>query len=139
MIGMTKYSAFFRIGDDNLDPLEITKLLRINPDKAHKKGDPSTMQSKKGKPVVFSPFSTGLWGISSTEGEYIDLECHIRNLLSKLYPLKDELIELSKRGYKMDMFCGAFTHEVHQPGFKINPDVLFMLGELNIELSVCIY
>ena len=134
-----KYHVSFRIGGDELDPLEITEILGIVPDLAHKKGDKNTTVSKKGKIIEFSPFSCGLWSIKSKNDEYADLEYHIKSLLILLYPLKDRLIELSNRGYKMDMFCGVFVHEVHQAGFSLSPDTLLKLGELSTELGICIY
>ena len=137
--GSVKYDVCFRIADDGLDPLEITAMLGIAPSKAHKKGDPNTSTTKKGKTIEFSPFSTGVWLIHSDVGEHADLEHHIRNLLFQLYPLKAELAELSQRKYRMDMFCGAFIYEAHQPGFDIKSDVLLQLGELNIAIGLSIY
>jgi len=139
MNSFIKYKASFRIGDDKLDPPEISEMLGIIPDEAHRKGDPNTKVSKKGKLIEFAPFSTGLWSIKSKVGEHEDLEHHIQSLISQLYPLKDKLVELSNRGYKMDMFCGAFTEAFGQAGFGISSDTLLKLGELNIELGVCIY
>jgi hypothetical protein len=136
---LTKYSVSFRIRNDNLDTLEITEMLGIKPDKAHRKGDPNTARSKKGKLIEFSPYNTGLWCIDSKEEEFSSLKYHLGSLLSILLPLKNELLELSNKGYKMDLFCGVFTHGTHQCGFNIDADVLFMLGELNIELNICIY
>ena len=137
--GLVKYKVGFRISDDNLDPSELTKVLQLTPDKAHRKGDPNTYVSKRGKLINYSPFNTGLWAIYSHEEECAVLEQHIKSLLLRLYPLKDLLAELTGRCYKMDMFCGAFTCEAHQPGFEISSDILLQLGELNIALGVCIY
>jgi len=125
--------------DDVLDPTEITHLLGISADKAHRKGDSHTSISKKGKIIHYSPFSTGMWIVNSCEGEYEVLECHIKSLLLTLYPLKDKLSKLSRKGYKMDMFCGAFINGTYQPGFEISADVLLQLGELNISLDMCVY
>jgi len=134
-----KYKASFRIGDEKLNPSEITKMLGIDPDIAHRKGDPNTAISKKGKLIEFAPFNTGLWSINSKEDEYDTLECHIKSLLLLLYPLKDKLLELSSRGYKMDIFCGIFTNEFYESGFGVRSSLLLQMGELNIELGVCIY
>ena len=139
MSGLVKYVVGFRIADDKLDPLELTEILQLTPDKAHRKGDPNTSISKKGKVIHYSPYSTGMWTIKSQEEEHTILEQHLKTLLSILYPLKDRLLELSGRGYKMDMFCGAFIHEVYQPGLEISSDVLMQLGELNVSLGLCIY
>jgi len=127
------------MANDDLDPIAITETLGIFPDKTHRKGDANTSISKKGKVIHYSPYRTGVWIINSQEEEHTILEQHLKTLLSTLYPLKDQLIELSNRGYRMDMFCGAFISEVHQPGFDISSDTLLKLGELNIDLGVCIY
>ena len=139
MSGLVKYSVCFRIISDVLDPAEITELLGAIPDKSHRRGDPNTYVSKKGKVISYSPFRTGVWILNSREDEYAILELHLRDLLIKLYPLKDLLAELTNKGYEMDMFCGVFTREAHQPGFDISPDILMQLGELNIALGMCIY
>jgi len=138
MSKLVEFKVSFRICDDKLNPLEITELLGITPDLAHRKGDPNASISKKGKLIVYSPFSTGLWSIHAKEESNTDLEQQIKSLLSVLYPLKDSLLKLSRRGYKMDIFCGAFT-DASVFGFEIKPDTLLWLGELNIKLGLDIY
>ena len=137
--GRIKYNVCFRLICDELDPSEITALLGIIPSRAHRKGDPNTSVSKKGKITYFSPFNTGLWSLHSRLKESADLEHHVVSLLTLLYPLKSKLVELSQRGYKMDMFCGAFLHESSQPGFDLSADVLLQMGELNISFGLCMY
>jgi len=136
---LVKYKVGFRIRDDELNPSEITRMLGISPDRAHRKGDSNTSISKKGKVIHYSPFSTGVWSINSQAEESATLECHLRSLLLILYPLKNKLAEFSNRGYQMDIFCGAFMHNVEQPGFEINADILLQLGELNISFGMSIY
>ena len=138
MSDFLKCDVCFRICDDNLDPLEITEMLGIEPEKSHRKGDP-TRFSKNKNLIKFSTYSSGLWSISSTEAKNAILEVHIKSLLVLLEPLKAELSELSKRGYEIDLFCGIFTHDCDQPGFDIDSSVLKNLGELNISIGMCIY
>lgn len=139
MNDLLKSSVSFRIVDDNLDPLEITGMLGIEPYKAHRKGDPNTTVTKKGKIMEFSPHRFGVWLIRSKEVETATLEEHVKSLLALLEPAKDKLAELFDRGYKMDLFCGIFANSCHQPGFDIDHSVLKKLGELNITLGVCFY
>lgn len=134
-----KSMVSFRIISDTLNCLEITNMLGINPSISHDKGDENTATTKNGKLITHSPFNSGLWSIETTEEKHQTINGHIKSLLIILLPLKKELLELSARGYKMDIFCGIFTHEVDQPGFIVEPDVMFQLGELNIVLGVCIY
>ncbi|MCL2411425.1 MAG: DUF4279 domain-containing protein [Treponema sp.] len=139
MNGAIKYSVGFRIIDDNLDPAEITKMLGIVPDDAHRKGEPNTKITSKGKILHYAPFSTGIWIVNSREERHEILARHIKSLLDILYPLKDKFAELTSRGYKMDICCGAFLNEVQQPGFDISPDILLQMGEMNIKIGMCIY
>ncbi|MCL2400859.1 MAG: DUF4279 domain-containing protein [Defluviitaleaceae bacterium] len=139
MNGAIEYSVGFRIIDDNLDPAEITKMLGIVPDDAHRKGEPNTKITPKGKILHYAPFNTGIWIVNSHEERHEILARHIKSLLDILYPLKDKLAELTSRGYKMDIFCGAFLNEVQQPGFDISPDILLQMGEMNIKIGMCIY
>ena len=139
MIYSDRYCASFRIIDDHLDPLEITKLLGIEPEEAHLKGDVRVTISKKGKQMVHAPYKFGRWSISSKEPDYLSLSYHLNSLLQVLYPLKDRLIELSSRGYKMDMFCGAFLDGRRQSGFEIDSDILLKLGEIKTSIGLCMY
>jgi len=136
---LTTYHASFRIGDERLNPLEISNMLGLIPDKSHNKGDPNTSISKKGKVIHYSPFSSGLWSVESKEDKHLNLIHHLRGLLRVLSPLKDKLAELHSRGYRIDMFCGIFIHDGACPGFDIEADILLLLGELNIDLGICIY
>jgi len=129
----------FRIIDENLNHLEITKMLSIIPEIAYNKGDPNIIISKKGKIINSSSHSAGLWSIKSTLVETSPFEDHLNYLLKMLMSLKDKLNELHSRGYKMDFFCGLFTNENIHSGFEINSNILYNMGILNIKLSICIY
>ena len=80
-----------------------------------------------------------MWSIESKQPENDSLDNHIRSLLLLLFPFREKIIELSKNGYKMDMFCGVFSQSCHQPGFDLSSDTLKKLGEMNISLGVCFY
>jgi len=124
---------------DNLDPVEVTELLRIPPDEAHRKGETRKTISKKGKALESVPYQFGMWSINSKEDEYATLEQHISSLLRLMYPMKDNLLSFLDKGYTMDMFCGVFIRDTHQPGFDLNSDILLKLGEINIKLGMCFY
>ena len=129
----------FRIKGDSLDPQEITELLQVEPDTAHKKGDSNSRISNKGKLIEYSPFSSGLWAIDSKMDRTVPLEKHIMSILVMLQSSKVRLTELFSRGYEMDVFCGVFIRSCPQPGFDICSSVLQSLGELNISFGLCIY
>jgi len=134
-----KYSVSFRIIADDLNPLEITQILGINPSISHIKGEQKTTITKKGKTLIFSPCKFGLWSINSLKEKCQSINSHLNYLLSILYPLKEKLLRLSEKGCSMDIYCGVFTHEVDQPGFIKEPEVLYKLGDLKITLGMSIY
>ena len=139
MDNLLSVKVSFRITGDLIDPSEITKHLGLQPDKSHRKGDANEVVSKKGRIIRYSPFSSGLWSINTKLCDTCDFNSHLKNLLDHIYPLKNELNELSLRGYKMDIFCGVFAQEVDQPGFIICPENLLKIGELNISLGMDFY
>ena len=139
MSNFPKCNILFRIFDDDLIPLEITKMLCIEPDISHKKGDLNTSINNKGKIKEFSPYKVGMWGIYSKKDESVILEEHIKSLLILLEPLKDIISVLFSKGYKMDLFCGLFALGYPQPGLCLDYNVLKRLGELNISLEMCFY
>jgi len=66
---LTRYTVSFKIAHDELDPVEITKILGIIPNVTHKKGD--TRLTKSGKPIkseFFPTYPTGIWGIAHQSG-----------------------------------------------------------------------
>ena len=133
------FSIGFRISGDDLDPSTVTKLLKMEPNLAHKKGDPNTGKAKSGKIIYYSPFRTGLWGINSNLDKHCRLHEHFINLLERLEPHKINLIEFNKKGFKMSFFCGHFFSDEHQPGYGLHNDILMRMGALMIDLEMCLY
>jgi len=117
----------------------VTDILGITPDQAHRKGEQNITITKKGKRIAAAPYRSGLWCIDSKADECGNFEHHIKSLMTLLYPLKKELLGLSDRGYQMDLYCSMFAYGIHQPGFDIEADTLFQMGELNIAMSMSIY
>jgi len=139
MSSFPKCRVSLRICDNDLDPLEITEMLRVEPDAFHKKGDPNMQISKKGKQMEFSPYNSGLWSINSKEMDSATIGVHIKALLLILEPLKNELSILHNRGYKMDLFCGLFAQGCSQPGLELDASLLRRVGELNLRVGMCFY
>jgi|LSQX01.3.fsa_nt_gb hypothetical protein len=131
------FKVTFRIMGDELEPSKISILLGISPHQSHKKGEPNTSKTKKGKIVSYSPFNSGLWLINSNLPESSCLEDHINSILTCLEPVKDKLKQLSYDGYKMDIYCGYFTGE--QAGFNLNNLVLQRMANLNVDFGINIY
>ena len=133
------FSVSFRIINNNLDPLKLTELLGIKPDRAHKNGDPNTGIAKSGKIIHYAPFRTGLWSIDSNLDKYCRLHEHFIHLLKRLEPHKDKLVELYKDGFDLDFFCGYFFTNANQPGFALTNEILVKMGALGIKLNICLY
>lgn len=134
-----KYKVSFRIIDDELDPAEVSCLLNIESSSSHKKGDPNKKISKKGREIEYSPFSTGLWGLDSSQESGVSIDFHIQSLLDKLEPVNEKLHILYERGYKFDIFCGVFIIDSAQPGIELDCDIIRKMADLKVSLGLCIY
>jgi hypothetical protein len=130
------FDAAFRIIGDKLDTDQITSLLGIKPDHAHRKGEPNNRKSKSGKIVVGPAHRTGIWSISSTLPETSSLEEHLTSLLDKLNPAQNKIKQLPSEGYRVDIFCGHFFNHGVQGGFDISPAILERLGKMGINLAI---
>jgi len=94
--------ATFRIVHNDLDPSVITRLLKIDPDHAHKKDDPNI--DKKGR--VFSPHSTGVWLFSSTEQlNTPNADIHIQWVLERLKGKLNQIRYFQNEGYRTEVIC----------------------------------
>ena len=133
------FSVSFRIGGDDLDPNIITSLLEIEPDQAHKKGDPKTLKTKKGEIHNYTPYNSGLWCYTSKLDKYSRIQDHIESVLELITPKKEVLSQFRIKGYRMDFFCGHFFAGAPQPGIFIAGDVLKKLGDLGIDLDIDLY
>ena len=139
MQNFLRSTASFRMTNEKLVPSEISKIINIVPDVSYEKGYQRSFVDKKGKSNFAMPCPTGMWSIESKQPGNETLDNHIGSLLLLLYPYKEKIIELSKNGYEMNIFCGVFSKSCHQPGFEISSDILKKLGEMNISFSVCFY
>lgn len=134
------FSVSFRIIGDNLNPSKITLLLGLEPDIAHKKGDPRTGESKSGKTIIYAPFNTGLWSINSKwANKDNNLQDHIVNIFERIEPKKDVLVKLTDEGFKMDFYCGYFFSTKDQTGISLNNEILKRIAELGIDLRINLY
>jgi hypothetical protein len=133
------FDAAFRIIGDVLDPDYINSLLGIKPDHSHRKGDPNNRKGKLGKVVVGSPHKTGVWTIYSLSPETSSLEEHLLFLINKLQPVGDTIMQLSKEGYRIDIYCGYFLKHGFHGGFDISPKLMEALVKMGISLSISVH
>ncbi|MHC4502962.1 MAG: DUF4279 domain-containing protein [Planctomycetota bacterium] len=98
--------AALRFRGDRLDPSDVTKLLRLPPDTAHRKGDLRLSRTKKGKVVECAPYSAGHWGMSSER--WVDspkLEKHVEWVLSQVEDKLEDVAHILSEGATGDVFC----------------------------------
>ena len=90
----------------NLDPLIVTKALKLPPDHQHRVGEPRLTRSRNGNVQEYSDYRGGLWAMSSERWvESPRLETHVDWLLSQLEPLADAIQNLIVNGTRVDFFC----------------------------------
>lgn len=121
-----------RIFGDDLDPDEISNMLRCEPTHQARKGDIVAADSTR-----ISPF--GSWRLNSVESEDLDLEQQVLKLLSRVNADRQVWQRLTRR-YKVDLFCGLFLNEGSwNRGFSLSSKVLKELAERNLQIAFDIY
>lgn len=101
-----KAYASFRVWGDELDPLNVTLLLRMPPDRAYRQGEPHLIRTKKGKVMELPARRQGMWAVSSKDWvESPRLATHLDWLLEQLEPKHEAVAALIKLGYGVDFFC----------------------------------
>lgn len=98
--------ASVRIASESLDPLEVTKALRLPPDHAHRSGEPRIQRRRDGSLRELAPYRQGLWSMCSQRWvQAPELDVHIRWLLDQLEPRRVELQRLLAGGAGAGIFC----------------------------------
>lgn len=119
-----------RILGDELDPEEITELLKVLPTESYKKGE---VFGKEGKNIR----RTGRWSLESHLPDEVDIEEKIMHLLSQV--TNDESTwKLLNSKYQIDLFCGLFL-EAENRGFGLSVETIRKLSSLGIEIGFDIY
>jgi Domain of unknown function (DUF4279) len=118
----------------DLDPEEISQLLGMSPDVAHKRGDPNW--GKQGR--RYSDFSEGLWSLKSAlSRDQLPAE-HIKDITDKLAGREEVLEILRQRGYRIDIFIGIFGADGNS-GFDLPANISGVVGRLGINLEFDLY
>lgn len=121
-----------RIFGDDLDPVEITRLMGVEPTACARKGDADRIRS--GRDLVAR---SGSWRLALDASAPGNLNAQISAILAKLPDDLSVWRELSRR-YRCDIFCGLFMHDGNE-GAELQPDVLAMLGDRGLRLGLDIY
>jgi len=118
-----------RFGGVDLDPDEITRLLGVEPEAAHRYGDP--MPNGRGT------WRRGLWVRRVPRSSPGDIETQVRSLFARM---SSDLIvwqDLSLR-YHGDIFCGLFLEDSNE-GISISPDCIRAIADRGLQLGFDIY
>lgn len=122
----------FRIIGDTLDPDKVTELFEITPDKSYRVGDPI----ERTTPVP-QFYNHTQWSIRSEVEPEMELQFHIHNLLQKLLPHAEIILELSK-SYRVEFYCSIFG-ESNKPQILLHHDILSGLSKLGASVMITTY
>ena len=121
--------SFF--GDD-LDPLEITTCLGVEPTVGVRKG--GVWHTTRGTEKVAQ---TGSWRLLANDCEPADLNDQIKRLLSSTFCDIDCCRRLSAK-YGGRVFCGLFLASSND-GLRLSPETMSLLAERHLALDLDIY
>lgn len=98
--------ASVRFSGDSLDPLAVTRALRLPADHVHRDGEPRLARTRKGKVQEYAPYRGGMWSMSSEPWvQSPRLAVHLEWLLEQLEPRKAQIAALLADGVAADFFC----------------------------------
>ena len=119
-----------RFRGDDLDPNELSALLKCQPTKAYRKGD--ILSSKRSHRFAH----TGFWMLEGAKEETGDLETKITRLLNRVevpLPVWEKLAD-----FRGDIFCGLFLNDWNR-GLSLSPNLRQRLAERNLSIDFDIY
>ena len=131
---MVCIKASFRIIGKDLDPSEITNLLKMPPDQFHRCGDPNMSQSGR----RYADYNEGFWALHSSADEAHAIDAHLEDLVTKLWEHRDVVQEFKNRGYKIDIFVGIFGID-DNIGLALKNSLLRRVMHLGVDLDLDLY
>jgi hypothetical protein len=125
----------FRVLGDDLDPDEITRLLRCDPHESERKGDPILRRDG----TVARQAKTGSWRLGLDRDETDEWDCAeaMMELVTRLPKEIDLWKDLTGR-FAVDLFV-ALSMPARNKGFSLSPEVMAYLGNRGIEAGFDIY
>tara|TARA_R110002072_G_scaffold1501_2_gene12373 strand:- start:274 stop:864 length:591 start_codon:yes stop_codon:yes gene_type:complete len=125
--------ASLRFGGPDLDPSEITRLLVLPFDHAHRAGDLRISWTRRGKVQTHSPYALGHWSLSS-KGRVsgADLGTHVAWILDQIEPKRAEVAKVLTLGAEGDIFCYWLAD--HEP--NLPKDVRARAESLGLRIDV---
>ncbi len=128
-----KISAAFTLTGFDSDPEEITKILGILPTTTWKTGD------LIGKSILRRKHNG--WVLKSQLEKTAYLESHIKDVLARLQPSWQKLVELCSKYYS-EISCVIYSVEAQGEAIHFDKEILKSVFELNAEIDVdyyCLY
>jgi len=135
----TSARASVRFMGDSLDPLDVTLLLRLPYDHAHRDGEPR-LGRRRGDHSVheYAPYRQGMWSMSSEDWiRSVDLDAHVRWLLDQLESRAEQVKELLSRGVFGDIYCFASGTPAESPALP--EATLARVAALGLEIDTDYY
>ena len=119
----------------NLDPLDVTRSLRLPPDHQHRNGEPRLIWSRSGNVIDNGVYRSGLWSMSSEQHiESPRLQTHLEWLLLQLEPRAEVIAALQATGAKVDFFCYTLGTSPKPPA--VPQSIRNRAKKLDIEIGI---
>ncbi len=120
-----------RIFGKDLNPEEISRLLKCRPSEAKKSGHKAVGRTKERIP------QSGRWSLESELPAEKDLEEKVWDILKRVPSEQGVWKSLTGR-YHVDLFCGVFLDKQNR-GFGLSVKLMRELSRLGIEIGFDIY
>jgi hypothetical protein len=137
---VSRARASFRIGADLFtnppgalpNAKAVTARLGLEPSHVHEAGEHRSDRA--------APYKHGHWSLRSPLAQSEVLETHLRWLLERLLPVREQVLEIISTDERLraDFFCVLFMKEVNE-GFILSPITLEGIAALNAEIGFDIY
>jgi hypothetical protein len=121
--------VFFSLWGSALEPVAITELTGIHPDRSYRAGEPSP---------TGRPRKDGQWAIGSGLAVTDEFHDHVDALLTRIRPAWDTFVELGHR-YEAFVEAAIVCSEPQGPLLAVRPAVSAALSELNATLGFDIW
>ncbi|AFZ28098.1 hypothetical protein Cylst_6130 [Cylindrospermum stagnale PCC 7417] len=126
----SEISAAFVITDFDYDPNEITSILGILPTRTSRIGD------LIGKSILRR--KENAWVLKSQLEQSADIESHIKDVLARLQPSWEKLVEICSQ-YYTEISCVIYCYDQQSPAIHFNKAIIRSAFELNAQISVDYY
>ena len=133
MAHVQKSVVTLRIGSDDLNPDEITKLLGATPTHTQTKGEKIVGRNTGSVRIA----KIGMWRLCASNREPEDMDGQIQEILSQATSDLAVWRSIAKK-HQIDLFCGLFLGGSNE-GMTLSPESLTALGERGIKMGLDIY